>query len=57
MVCCLYQLNISLTMHISTLCLIILANIRLWLVLSNVLDASKKTENTGYICLLIRQSL
>jgi len=34
-------------MHIGTLRLINLANSRLWLVLSNALDASKKAENTG----------
>jgi len=46
MVCCLYQLNNSLTMHIDTLRLVSLANSRLWLVLSNALDAPKNAETT-----------
>jgi len=38
-------------MHIGTLHLINLANSMLPLVLSKALDASKKAENTGYLCL------
>jgi len=38
-------------MHIGALRFIDLANSRLWLVLSNALDASKKAEKTGVFCL------
>jgi len=51
MVCCLYELINSLTMHIGTLRLYHLAKSRLWLVLSNAFYASKNAEKKTVVYL------